>query len=434
VEVSSKQYPHQIIDVSFSADAKTVAVADELGAIVLFDTDQWEERWRLDEHGSWIATTIALSPDGARLVSGNESGAVEVWNLVGPPLAKGLPRQAAVGSVAAAEIDRESRRVAVGSGDGTLALCTDEGQAFHCNHDENRFGTLSLLALSPRGDWSAMTEGRQSILLNRPQDDPRSLRVPPDFRISSVEFSSNGSILAASGTEPAYRNNAGDSASTIIVWDVTTGLELGRHSLPLPVSVLAFSPTQDAMVVGAAGNEVVRWSVSDGELVDRKTFAFRYGQVSSLAFDPEGENLVSGNKDGSITVWNANGELYWAAEVESGSDSVRSLTFSPDGRYVASGSEWGEVIVWDIEEQEQIGVVAAVEAPVFAVAWLADEPETLVVVDGSGSIHEVETELDVWSDRACHVAGRGFTEEEASHYFGQESSEVCRDLLDNVSA
>jgi hypothetical protein len=213
---------------------------------------------------------------------------------------------------------------------------------------------------------------------------------------------------------------------------VATETELGSYSPPSPVTALAFSPTQDAVLVGASGIQVMRWSVSNGDLVDPTPFEFSYGQVSSLAFDRKGEKLAGGYEDGSIVLWNANGELAWNPDIENGSDTVRSLTFSPDGRYVASGTEEGKVTIWDTEDQEQIGVVAAVEAPVVAVSWLASEPETLVVVDRTGSIHLVETNLDIWGSRACQVAARVFSTAEARLYFGTESSEICRDLLGDM--
>jgi WD40 repeat protein len=372
-----------------------------------------------------------LSPDGLWLVSGNQSGVVQVWSLVGPPLTRDLPQQTGLASVMAAEIDREATRVAVGNIDGAVVICHHNGQSFQCG-DEERHVTPVLLALSPAEDWLAIAEGQQGIRLQGPSDETPLLPVPAGFQTNSLAFSSDGKTLAASGMVLEAGNPNANSGNMVILWDVTTGVESAKEPSQLPVTLLAFSPTQDGLLAGAAGNEVYHWSVSDGEMVELTPFDFRYGQASSLAFAPDGEKLASGNMDGSITVWNASGELSWDPHVENGSDHVLSLTFSPDGRYVASGTEGGNVTLWDVVEQEQIGVVAAVKVPVVALAWLAGERETLLLVDRSGAIRDVEISLDFLSNRACSVAGRGFSGEEAQRYFGTDASEVCRSLLGDV--
>src|ERR1700680_4272441 len=60
-------------------------------------------------------------------------------------------------------------------------------------------------------------------------------------------------------------------------------------------------------------------------------------QVSSVAFSPDGQHIVSGFEDGSIRVWNAK-----TGETVAGPFTEHTgwvfVAFSPDGQYFVSGS------------------------------------------------------------------------------------------------
>ena len=69
--------------------------------------------------------------------------------------------------------------------------------------------------------------------------------------------------------------------------------------------------------------------------------------VTSVAFSPDGNQIVSGSWDWSVRVWDAKtGEQL--RELQGHTNYVKSVAFSPDGKQIVSGSVDQSVRVWDI--------------------------------------------------------------------------------------
>ena len=67
--------------------------------------------------------------------------------------------------------------------------------------------------------------------------------------------------------------------------------------------------------------------------------------VTSVAFSPDGNRIVSGSYDESVRVWGAKtGEHL--RELQGHTDWVTSVAFSPDGTRIVSGSHDKSVRVW----------------------------------------------------------------------------------------
>ncbi|KAG6862821.1 hypothetical protein C0993_001362, partial [Termitomyces sp. T159_Od127] len=91
--------------------------------------------------------------------------------------------------------------------------------------------------------------------------------------------------------------------------------------------------------------------------------------VTSVAFSPDGNYIVSGSWDKSVRVWNsATGvELQ---QLNGHTNIVTSVAFSPDGNYIVSGSFDNSVCVWNsatgVKLQQlngQINNVVSIQSP-----------------------------------------------------------------------
>ena len=106
----------------------------------------------------------------------------------------------------------------------------------------------------------------------------------------------------------------------------------------------------------SAGEEVRLWNANTGELI--KTLTGHKDVVSSVAFSPDGNLIVSGDWydwdgylssgtwSGEILVWDAHtGEHLKTLTGHTG--GVSSVAFSPDGKTLANGRTDGTILLWD---------------------------------------------------------------------------------------
>jgi hypothetical protein len=71
------------------------------------------------------------------------------------------------------------------------------------------------------------------------------------------------------------------------------------------------------------------------------------GQSAALAVSPDGRTIATGDKDGSVGLWDFNtGKAISSLKGHQG--TVSGLAFSPDGKLLATASWDGTVAIWDI--------------------------------------------------------------------------------------
>ena len=69
-------------------------------------------------------------------------------------------------------------------------------------------------------------------------------------------------------------------------------------------------------------------------------------RVNSITFSPDGQSLVAGFQDGSISVFDRGSGLKMTKTLQGHTDSVTSVAYSPDGKLLASGSIDCTICVW----------------------------------------------------------------------------------------
>ena len=78
-----------------------------------------------------------------------------------------------------------------------------------------------------------------------------------------------------------------------------------------------------------------------------KTLEGHQGSVDSVAFSPDGQNALSGSKDGNLILWNiASGEAI--RTLHGHGSPVYSVAFKPTGQAALSGNEYGNLILWNL--------------------------------------------------------------------------------------
>src|SRR5262249_10586532 len=144
------------------------------------------------------------------------------------------------------------------------------------------------------------------------------------------------------------------------VWDFLSGKKL--HELIVParngnekpgtwsngIAHLAFahdSKTLATSMVNGQDRSIRLWDVTTGKEVDKITGPYEFTLVSSLAFSPDDQLLVTGTRD-SIRLWDIRSRK--ELEIASGhTASISGLAVSPDGQRLASAAPDGTVRLWE---------------------------------------------------------------------------------------
>jgi WD40 repeat protein len=153
-------------------------------------------------------------------------------------------------------------------------------------------------------------------------------------RVNAVAFSPDGTRLASAGGDS--RLGGTRQPGEITVWDVCTGRELlSLKGHTGEVTGVAYSPDGKRLASASQDGTVRVWDADRGAPV--LLCRGPAGTVYGVAFSPDGRRLAGGCSDEAARVWDAaTGKELYALGGHTG--AVQGVAFSPDGRYLASAS------------------------------------------------------------------------------------------------
>ncbi|MDD7966571.1 P-loop NTPase fold protein [Actinomycetospora lemnae] len=301
------------------------------------------EPWSGHNGAVW---SVAVSPEGARVVSGGQDGSVRVWDMAtGVPV--GDPWIGHKGGVRSVAVSPDGSRVLSGGEDGSvrvwdLATGVPVGDPW-LGHQ----GRVLSVAVSPDSSWVFTGSQDGSVRVwelatGVPVGDPW---LGHQGRVLSVAVSPDGSRVITGGADESVR-----------VWDVVSGDPVGDPWLGHQGRVWSVAVSPHGSRVVSGGDGAVRvWDMATGVPVG-DPWTGHTGGVWSVAMSPDGSRVVSGG-DGSVRVWDVATGASMGHPWTGHQGPVLAVVVSPDGSRVVTGGDDGSVRVWSWEESRPTSTV-----------------------------------------------------------------------------
>jgi WD40 repeat protein len=175
-----------------------------------------------------------------------------------------------------------------------------------------------------------------------------SLRDPLTFKEERL-FPLRDPILNMAFSPSGKWLMTGNQDSSVHVWNTDNGTEMHMRGFAVKVRQLAWHRASRWLATGG-GPTVAVWDCSGRGPEGRTPLLLEWHSepISALHYQPEGDWLASGARDGSIAIWSPTQRQNQIsrAKIESG---VTRVVWSPNGKLLAATGEAGEVQVLSVE-------------------------------------------------------------------------------------
>lgn len=369
--------------------------------------------------------SVAWSPTGDLLASGDINGSLRLWHADGRPAGEpielrrpvfGLDFTSDGGLLAVAANEQPIRLFRVGlageravltpierrfelikagvasldiaPGDATLACAGEGGVRLWRLADGTELATFPVLGASrsvrfdPAGERLAMTNGA-AIEIRRVSDGALLRRI--EASASSVECVA----WRPDGLEFA----SGDGAGRIALWDPASGEPRGE--LPpqaRELRSLAYTPDGRQIVAAGADQQVRIY-----ELASRAPSAAlggHYDMIHALALSPDGRRAATASSDRTARVWDLTRDEGRVTKRigESWRPFVRGIAYSPDSTRLLVTTERGLLLVLDATTWETVAEATSTAPGITSVAFSPDG-RRIAIGSASGRIELLRPDL-----------------------------------------
>ena len=155
---------------------------------------------------------------------------------------------------------------------------------------------------------------------------------------------------------------------------------------------VAFSPDGNQVVSGSNDHMVYVWNITDS-LIHPVAFSGHNDAVNAVAFSPDGSQVISGSSDHTLKLWDVSqGELLNTFSSWRGG-WVYAVHFSPDGREVVSASWDGALRFWGVETDTLLRKLSGHIDPAYALDFGSEN----VLISGGA-----DRRLKFWSPDSLH--------------------------------
>ncbi|TAD79227.1 MAG: hypothetical protein EA001_04795 [Oscillatoriales cyanobacterium] len=382
-----------VLSVAFSADGRSIASAGK-DKLVKYWTFEGALQQTFVGHTDRV-TSVAFSPDGRSLISASYDRTVRLWRLQPESI---VQITAHTDRIYGLDISQDGSTILSAGSDRQVKLW--DRKTRQPTYFTDPGGGIGSAAISPDGQtilvgnndghvrlWSRSGRLQRILTDTKSVASSQNPNNPNDQTVSSVAFSPNGELIAAT-----YRNGRGyvwrRNGQTVTQFELASSDDRAKR-----LNSITFSPDSKWLATGGHDNLIRIWNLQGQQV---RTLAGHSSAVTDVTFSPDGRFLASAGDDSTVRIWTANGNLI---RVLGHGDAVNSVRFSPDGLFLAAASWDGSVTLWS-REGERLKTFKEHKAGVGAVRF---SPDGQLLVSGGYDQQLIWRSLDAREllDRSC---------------------------------
>lgn len=341
----------------FSNDQETIYTISKDGALFRWqylpppDADletmaEEDERWRISDRHYFFQdqahlTTAAFHPPSNLLVTGFSNGLFMLHEL--PDFSEIHKLSISASNIDTVSINRTGEWLAFGSSALGQLLVWEWQSESYILKQQGHFDSLNALTYSPSGDRiiTCADDGKIKVW------DTASGFCIVTFTehssgVTACEFAKRGNVLFTASLDGSVR------AFDLIRYRCFRTFTAPKR---LSFSSLAVDPSGEVVAAGSLDDfDVHIWSVQTGQLLDQ--LSGHEGPVSSLAFAPNGQSLVSGSWDRTVRIWSVFARTQTSEPLQLQAD-VLCISVRPDSKQIAVSTLDGQLTFWSLSEGSQ---------------------------------------------------------------------------------
>jgi WD40 repeat protein len=364
----------QVTSVAISGDGKRIVSGSADQTVKVWDPHTGEVIHTLKGHTNMV-WSVAISADGERIASGSGDKTVKLWDarkgeeiltLTGHP-----------GPVTNVAISADGTRIVSGAvvtafGDSEWKVWdADKGQEIHTLR--GRTADVASVAISADGKRIASVSGeifQPGEVTVWEADTGKVLHtLKGQTSFTRVAISADGRRIAAVSGVGVTEGKL----SEIKVWDADTGAVVQTLTSRLDeendfVNV-ALSADGKRVVSGSLNQTLKVWDADSGQ--ETLSLWGHTAEVTGVAINADGKLIVSGSADQTVKVWDPD-TGHRVLPLYTHENNVTSLAISAGGKRIASGSVDGTVKVWNVDQSQEVQILNFDTEIVRSVAISAD--------------------------------------------------------------
>ncbi|KAG9063979.1 hypothetical protein KI688_004093 [Linnemannia hyalina] len=383
-ELPYLQFDSIVVACAYSSDGRMLAVGEGFTTIgiSIYDTSSWTRTYSFSAPHE--ALTMAFSPDGTRVVFGEEDGMVRLWDYArGQEMFAMEGHQSEVNSVTFSPCGKQ---IASAGYDKTVRVWDSHtGESLFVLEGHTDY--VWSVKYSPSGEWLVSGGNDGTIRFwNSETGAPGVVLDSSLDEVRTLAFSTDGRWIAS-----------GHWRGVLRLWHAVSG-DPGPllHGHSASVTGIAFSPDSRWIASSGWDGTVRLWDASTGTLIN--TLSSHKTYVSNVVFSPNGLQIASGGYDFRVRLWVVESILTSVVEQQDQLEDIQRTAYSPNGQTIlVFGSNYTScgqtVLQWDSITGAPVPLSIELPEPLSVVSVsysLDDIPTAVVDQDGTLQLWELQ--------------------------------------------